>query len=172
MKKKGNSNITFAVIWNTDIISNAIGPYTNWEICFAALDFIIIAQVRYRALLYTGSIAVFDANFIQFVELFSTTPFADYLWVIIVHVLAIGHLDEDCEWYNELDHCCLRNSEISTYTLNVELYGSGLQMANLIVISLWNIIQHWISFSYHHQCNPSGGSRIHISYMLQKSFKW
>ena len=97
MKKRRKLDITFAVIWDTNIISNAIGPYTNWEICFAALDFIIIAQVRYRALLYTGSIAVFDANFIQFVELFSTAPFANYLWVIIVHVLTIGHLDEDCE---------------------------------------------------------------------------
>ena len=97
MKKKSKSNITFAVIWNTDIISNAIGPYTNWEICFAALDFIIIAQIRYRALLYTGSVAVFDANFIQLVELFSTAPFTYYFWVIVIHVLAIDHLGKNNE---------------------------------------------------------------------------
>ena len=97
MKRRRKLNITFAVIWNTNIISNAIGPYTNWEIIFAALNFILVAQVRYRAFLYTGSVAVFDANFIQLVELFSTAPFANYLWVIIVHVLAIDHLDEDCE---------------------------------------------------------------------------
>ena len=58
------SCITFAVIWNTDIISGAIVPYTNREICFAALDFIFIAQVSYRAFRYTCSVAIFDANFI------------------------------------------------------------------------------------------------------------
>ena len=71
--------------------------------CFIALGRDSIAQVRNRAFLYTGSVAVFDANFIQLVELLSAAPFTYYFWVIVIHVLAIDHLGKNNEWYKILD---------------------------------------------------------------------
>jgi len=56
--------LAFTVIWDTDIISDAIRPYTDWKIFLSALDLIVIAQVRYGAFLYTGFVTIFNANFI------------------------------------------------------------------------------------------------------------
>ena len=112
MKKKSDSNITFAVIWNTDIISYTIRPYAKREIFFAALNFIVVAQVRHGAFLYTGFIAVFNADLIEVIKVLAAAPFTYGLRAIIVYILAIGHLDKDCECDDILHHFDLRNSEI------------------------------------------------------------
>jgi len=80
----------FTSFWDTDIVSDTVWPYTNGEIVLTALNLIFVAQIRDRAFLYTGPVAVFDTDFICIVENFAATPFTYNLRIVVLDFLGIG----------------------------------------------------------------------------------
>jgi len=80
----------FTSFWDTDIVSDTVWPYTNWEVFFTALNLIFVAQIRNRAFLYAGPVAVFDTDFVSIIENFAATPFTYNLRIVVLDVLGIG----------------------------------------------------------------------------------